>query len=756
MRAILLFSLLVLSSIAVAQPYQIGHRTITFADASRTGGFGSGGGAGRQIQCEVYYPAASTADNVAIVGSNYPVVVFGHGFVMAWDAYQNVWEDLVPLGYIVVFPRTEGGLPPSHGDFGLDIAYVAEAMQTRSATDPTFFFYQKTAPTTALMGHSMGGGAAHLAAANNSNITCIATFAPAETNPSAVTAAGNIKVPALVMAGANDCVTPLADHAQPIYTGIGSKCKTLAILTGASHCQFGESNFNCNFGEATCSPSPAISRAQQHTNQALYYIPFLNKYLKGECSANSNFAGALQTSTGLASYQQTCMAQAGNDVTGCPNVLVNLGSTLMDGYTFAWTSNPAGFTSNAQTLTINPTSSATYILTYTNLQSNCTLIDSLVVNIPVSAASAGNNAVICPGDGAQLGTPTVQNLSYSWTSIPVGFTANTAQISINPSVNTAYYLTISDGTCTKLDTVTVTIAAVPVALVSANGPLQFCERNSVTLTANGGFANYSWLPGGQPTQSITVADSGNYQVVVSNNSQCLDTSDVTSVIVKPAPHPVITANGPTTICPGTSTLLTVPLGFTAYLWGPVLGNTNQLTVNTAGDYVVVVSAANGCTGSDTITIVEYPQPVVTITLVNDTLFANGTVPGDFIWSYNTVEITTPYVVPLADGDYNVEFTDNNGCIATAVYTYTKVGLAEATQQGGSIYPNPTTNMLYVDNEAAGQLVITLYNATGQMVKSAVNSNQKRSEIELGPLPNGIYWLKIEGKNGAFYKKVIKI
>ena len=115
---------LALLGLTICLQAQIGHTTITFADPSRTGGFGSGGGTGRQIQTEIYYPAATTGDDVPITGSNYPVIVFGHGFVMVWSAYQNIWEALVPQGYIVAFPRTEGGLPPSHQEWFHQITYA--------------------------------------------------------------------------------------------------------------------------------------------------------------------------------------------------------------------------------------------------------------------------------------------------------------------------------------------------------------------------------------------------------------------------------------------------------------------------------------------------------------------------------------------------------------------------------------------------------------------------------------------------------
>jgi hypothetical protein len=59
--------------------FSIGHTTITFNDPARTGGTGSGGGAGRQIQTEIYYPAATAGVDVPVSNGNFPVITFGHG-----------------------------------------------------------------------------------------------------------------------------------------------------------------------------------------------------------------------------------------------------------------------------------------------------------------------------------------------------------------------------------------------------------------------------------------------------------------------------------------------------------------------------------------------------------------------------------------------------------------------------------------------------------------------------------------------------
>ena len=113
-KTLTLICALCLSAITFAQTYPVGHMSINFKDASRTGGYtipASGGtvvtmpGTGRTIGTEVYYPAAVAGNNAAVAVGQFPVVVFGHGFAMTWDAYDNIFNRLASLGYIVVFPH---------------------------------------------------------------------------------------------------------------------------------------------------------------------------------------------------------------------------------------------------------------------------------------------------------------------------------------------------------------------------------------------------------------------------------------------------------------------------------------------------------------------------------------------------------------------------------------------------------------------------------------------------------------------------
>lgn len=305
-----LIAFILLSFTTFAQ-YPIGSTTITFNDASRTGGYGSGGGSGRQIQTEVYYPAIAAGVDASVASGVFPVITFGHGFAMSWDAYQNIWEHYVPLGYIVVFPRTEGSLfpAPSHGDFGLDLKLVDEKMQllNSNAASP---FYQKISSNSAIMGHSMGGGATILAGAGNTSIETIIGFAPAETTPSAIAAAPNVTAPAIIFSGSQDGVTPPNDNHLPIYDGLASSCKSFVSLIGGGHCYFANTNFNCDFGETTSSTGITISRTEQQTRTYSVLDPWLDYILKGNSAAYSTYLTALDAMPTEIVSQTTCQALA--------------------------------------------------------------------------------------------------------------------------------------------------------------------------------------------------------------------------------------------------------------------------------------------------------------------------------------------------------------------------------------------------------------------------------------------------------------
>lgn len=286
-----------------AQPYEIGHITLQLTDTSRDN---------RLIPVEVYYPALQAGEEVPVAPGQFPVLSFGHGFVMTVDAYANFSDMLVPTGYILALSNTETSFSPSHPDLALDLSFIIKAMKIESA-DPESVFFGAVGQTSAVMGHSMGGGASMLAAAQDTAVTAVANFAAANTNPSAVTASANITVPTLLFSGAADCVTPPSQHQEIMYDSLASSCKTLISISGGGHCYFANPNFLCTFGENSCSPNPTITREQQQDVTFDFLIPWLKFHLKSDADAWEIFTDSLASSQRI-TYEQDC------DLTRIPEI----------------------------------------------------------------------------------------------------------------------------------------------------------------------------------------------------------------------------------------------------------------------------------------------------------------------------------------------------------------------------------------------------------------------------------------------------
>ncbi|MDD4214621.1 MAG: T9SS type A sorting domain-containing protein [Bacteroidales bacterium] len=287
MRSLSLNIIITFISLSVFAQYPTGHRTITYQDPARSD---------RNIETEIYYPAVSAGNNTDVASGQFPILVFGHGFVMSVSSYENIWTVLTPLGYIVALPTTEGGAP-NHSEFGKDLAFLISKLQSEgsNASSP---FYQKVGTTSAMMGHSMGGGVSFLGCENNTLPTVMVTFAAAVTNPSSTTAAANVTIPTLVISGADDCVAPPDEHQLLMYNALASSCKVYISITNGGHCNFANYNLACTFGEETCNPGGVdITRKEQQAITMSFLIPYLDFFLKGVEVSWYEFTDSLTNST---------------------------------------------------------------------------------------------------------------------------------------------------------------------------------------------------------------------------------------------------------------------------------------------------------------------------------------------------------------------------------------------------------------------------------------------------------------------------
>ena len=127
----------------------------------------------------------------------------------------------------------------------------------------------------------------------------------------------------------------------------------------------------------------------------------------------------------------------------------------------------------------------------------------------------------------------------------------------------------------------------------------------------------------------------------------------------------ISAGGSTTVCEGNCVTLTAT-GGTSYLWSNG-ATTASIEACEEGDYSVVGSDANGCTGSSSPThITVVPPPTVTVTADGPTTVCspscvtlNASGATSYVWSPNGE--TTASISACATGEYSVVGTDDNGC-----------------------------------------------------------------------------------------------
>jgi hypothetical protein len=276
-----------------AQNFAIGHRTETLVDASRND---------RQIPVEVYYPAQLTGNDASFAEGVFPIVSFAHGFAMGVDVYTNITNYFVPKGFIFLMVNTETSLfSPSHPEFALDLNFVLSAFQAKNALSASPYF-GKISDRTAIMGHSMGGGSAVLAAAANQTLSALILLAPAVTNPSSISAAAQVTASTILFSGEGDAVTIPTESHVPIFSGLNSTCKHFINIKGGGHCYYADSApLSCDLGETVAGSTISITREQQQSILYDFALPVMEINLKSDASKWAGFNDSLQNSIRITS-----------------------------------------------------------------------------------------------------------------------------------------------------------------------------------------------------------------------------------------------------------------------------------------------------------------------------------------------------------------------------------------------------------------------------------------------------------------------
>jgi uncharacterized protein YjdB len=310
------------------------------------------------------------------------------------------------------------------------------------------------------------------------------------------------------------------------------------------------------------------------------------------------------------------------DTNLCPGDFVTLTSSAAIGATYEW--YDGGVLIPTATTPTYITSAAGSYQVRVSISAGCTTL-SVPKTVSVFPATAsitvpGGVTTTCAGSPVALDANTGVGLTYQWQlgGAPItGATAATYNAAI--SGNYTVRVTNAQGCWAVSAPVSITVNPTPSNVVTASGPLTFCNGGSVTLSAVAGFT-YQWYNSvgaiaGATAASFTTSTPEDYYVEVTGAGACIGTSAISTVIVNPLPDVSITPGGTRVFCAGGNVQLDAAAGY-GYQWyrnGTALAgatNATYFAFASGGYRVEVTDLATGCTDmthADTVvTVISSP------------------------------------------------------------------------------------------------------------------------------------------------------
>jgi len=417
-----------------------------------------------------------------------------------------------------------------------------------------------------------------------------------------------------------------------------------------------------------------------------------------------------------------------------------------------------------------PTTQTKYIVTGTD-GNGCTARDSVTISTNgLPNISAGVDQTMCNTDSVHIFATGA--LTYLWQSDPTLSDINSSNPWADPTVTTTYILEGTDiNGCKNTDTVTVFVNQLP--NVDAGTNTGICPNSFIQLNATGA-TSYLWTPSSSltpinvsnPTATPTVGEW--YFVTGTDGNGCENTD---SVFVDVYSLPTVNAGNDASICMGDSIQLSAS-GASTYTWqyDPTLSQligTNVWAQPTAQTtYNVTGTDANGCIGTDQVTISVNPLPNGPV-VTQDSIYLISDITNNIQWyldgnllpsETNDTLIYTNY----SNGSYTAVYIDPNGCPsdtsqsvnAGSTIIVINVGINENELITVSIYPNPTVDIIYIDLNSTIETIF-IYDLNGKLIQTVNGENQNKQSIDLGILPNGSYLLAVQSELGVVTRMIIK-
>ncbi len=489
---------------------------------------------------------------------------------------------------------------------------------------------------------------------------------------------------------------------------------------------------------------------------------------------------------------------ASGSTTFCLSQQVELSVPTETGVNYLWKVNGIAVGENKNTLVA--VASGVYSV---ELFNDCRMVGSInVITVTVLDRPLEQNiqtnrpSDLCEGESIELSVPLEADVTYQWSRNGV-VVPGELSTTLSTSLSGEYQVTMSNACGTRFSGIRqVNVQAPPSPVtISANGPLSFCEGESVILSVP--FISgqiYSWKRDGNNLGNsfqVLAQQSGKYTVQVGNlcfaNYQT-DTVTVTQFASPPRPTiaSVLLDN-----CDKRTYELTAQGAFVNYQW--FIGTSKLVATNAqkynpvvTGVYKVRATDINGCSSESEPVSVEVSTlrtPGIEGQGNPDSLLVADVVAESYQWYVNNryiVGATNRQLQVFYNGEYRVRVTYTDGCRVFSIgyplneESYNKYGRQALFPNDSSIVlperkfddlievtPNPAKELVTINyfGSPTNNTTCSLISLVGVRVLHGTMIRKKgylQIEFDLTDLDQGVYIVKIQNQFTVVSKKLIKI
>ncbi|OWY23808.1 T9SS C-terminal target domain-containing protein [Sphingobacteriales bacterium UPWRP_1] len=342
----------------------------------------------------------------------------------------------------------------------------------------------------------------------------------------------------------------------------------------------------------------------------------------------------------------------------CATTSISLIAT--GGVSYQW----SGGLGNSDTIVV--TTPGTYTVTGTG-SNGCIASDTVVISTdttpPVAGitSNTGTSTLTCATTSISL--TATGGVSYQWEN---GW--NMANRTVNSPGTYSVIVTGSNG-CTASTGIFIGINIIaPTAgiITTPNTNTLTCAITSISLTATGG-VSYQWSGGLGNSANAAVSVAGTYTVTVTGSNGCTASDNIViSIDTIPPVAGIVNNTGTNMLTCYVTAINVTATGGNSYTWSDgAVAATRDITIgNTA--YTVTVTGPNGCTDTESVTIISNTNPPNANASINQNICfgqnAALSATGGALYHWSTGQNTAAInVTPQSTTAYAVTVTGSNGC-----------------------------------------------------------------------------------------------